>query len=84
MTITLPDALRGWIETQVQLGGHPSVDACVETILREKQQRVRQETEKSLIEGLDSGDAIDVDEGFWVERRQVLVKRLKDRAKEPA
>ena len=78
MNVSLPDSLQGWIDTQVRLGGHASVDLYLEKLLREEQTRWRREIDQKLIEGLESGEPANIDGAFWEERRHVLEERLRN------
>jgi antitoxin ParD1/3/4 len=84
MTITLPESMRNWIETQVALSGCANANEFVESILRAEQTRMRQEIDNRLLAGLASGDPIEVNEAFWAERDRVITERLAKRAKEVA
>ena len=45
---------------------------------------VRHEIDRKLLEGLTSGEPIEVNESFWADRRRVLAERLNQQAKESA
>lgn len=75
MNVSLPDSMREWLETQAQIRGHSSPDGYVLELLREERQRVQHEIDQQLIEGLESGDPIEIDTEFWAERRRVLAAR---------
>jgi antitoxin ParD1/3/4 len=84
MNVSLPDSLRDWIETQTRVGGHADVNHYVEQVLRAEQERIHHEIERKLIEGLESGEPIEVNAAFWAERRRVLEDCLRNHAKESA
>ena len=84
MQVTLPDSLRDWIETQASACGLAHPDQFVERVLRKEQGRTQREIDQKLIEGLESGEPIQVNGAFWAERRRVLEERLQAPAKESA
>ncbi len=82
MNVTLPEGLREWVETQAQLGGHPSVDCYVETVLRDERERTRKEIDQLLLEGVESGEPVEVNEIFWAARRRHLEECVNNHAKQ--
>ncbi len=84
MNVTLPDSMREWIETQAQMYGHSSPDGYVTELLREERQRLQSDIDQKLIEGLDSGDPVEINDEFWAERQRILAERVKHHAKESA
>jgi len=76
LQLSLPDSMRAFVEEQAARGGHGSADEYVRTLIREVQ--IRQEEEKleaMLIEGLNSGEPIEVTEEFWAEK----IRRFEER-----
>ncbi len=82
MNITLPDSMRDWIENQARLAGHTSADSYVVEVLRDQRDRLKQEIDQQLIEGLESGDPVEINDEFWAERRRVLEERTKQHARQ--
>lgn len=78
VTIEISDSLRDWIEYQTKVGGHKNGADYVENMIR-KQQQARQRIDDALREGLNSGEAIEVNEAFWAERWRELEEVLDSR-----
>jgi antitoxin ParD1/3/4 len=76
LNISLPKAMREFVEAQVADGEYNNVSAYVRELIRQEQQRQsQQELEAALIEGLESGRPIKVTKEFWSEKRSRLVKK---------
>ena len=76
LILTLPDSMRAFVEQQAAKGGHGSADEYVRTLIREVQ--IRQEKAKleaMLLEGLNSGEPIEVNEEYWERFRARLLNR---------
>lgn len=92
MTITLPDEWRERLENRAKRAGAASVEEylldLVEDAEREEEflaslpgppeltPRNREELERMLEEGMNSGPPIRVTPEFWEERRRVLAERM--------
>jgi antitoxin ParD1/3/4 len=77
LNISLPEALRQFVDEKVASGGYGTASEYVRSLIREAQQReVEQERlEALLLEGLDSGPGLEVTPEFWKELRAELVER---------
>ena len=76
MNIALPDSLKAFVETQVVEGGYSSVSEYIRELIRADQKRKAEEKlEALLLEGLNSGEPIEVTEAFWHEKRRQLLER---------
>jgi Arc/MetJ-type ribon-helix-helix transcriptional regulator len=97
MTITLPDEMREELERKAQAAGFASVDEYIlERVLQafaqdsetpdyplsELTPRTREELERMLDEGMNSGPPIRVTPEFWEERRKELERRMASRKSE--
>lgn len=96
MTITLPDEWRARLEKRARMWGYPTVEelllSLVEDAEREEEYlanmpgppeltpRNREELERMIEEGTNSGPPIRVTPEFWEERRRVLAERMAKRA----
>ncbi len=77
MNISLPESLRRFAERRAAQG-YGSVSEYFRELLRHDQKRATEDRlEKLLLEGLDSGKPIEVNEEFW----EFLRKRVKERVK---
>ncbi|MBI4718912.1 MAG: type II toxin-antitoxin system ParD family antitoxin [Planctomycetes bacterium] len=66
LNISLPDAMRAWIDEQVVKGDYGTASELVRELIREAQKRQAQaDLEAKLIEGLDSGPAREMTQQDW-------------------
>ncbi len=73
MTISLPEPMREFIETEVESGDYGSASELFREMVRERQKRRTQERlEMLLLEGLESGEPIRVTDEYLNRRRREL------------
>lgn len=74
MNISLPENLKGFIDTQVEQGGYSTSSEYIRELIREDQKRkLEQRLNSLLLEGLESGEPIPVDAAYWeAKKRQLL------------
>jgi antitoxin ParD1/3/4 len=78
MNISLPENLKEFVESQVQSGDYSSVSEFMRTLVRREQKdRDREQLELRILEGLGSGDAVEVTPAMWNQPRQRLRERDK-------
>jgi antitoxin ParD1/3/4 len=83
MNISLPDALKAFVETQVSSGGYSSASEYVRELLRTEQRRHAKEAlELELLEALRSGDPVEVTPEMIEETHQRLRARATARKAE--
>jgi len=76
MNISLPENLREFVESEVQSGDYSSVSEFVRTLVRREQKdRERERLELRILEGLSSGDAVEVTPEMWNQLRTRLRER---------
>jgi antitoxin ParD1/3/4 len=62
----MPESMRVFLEEQAVKGGHGTPDAYVRALIQEAQQReARDRLEGLLLEGINSGESVEVDEDYW-------------------
>jgi antitoxin ParD1/3/4 len=77
MTISLPEPMREFIETEVASGDYGSASELFREMVRERQKRKAQERlEILLLDGLESGEQIKVTDAYIQRRRQELRKKI--------
>ena len=77
MNISLPDAMKTFVEEQVRQGGYSTASEYLRELIRDAQKHAAKERlEKLLLEGLDSGPGIEVTPEFWAEARRELERRI--------
>lgn len=68
MNISLPDALKGFIDIQVQIGGYSTSSEYVRELVREDQKKkLEQRLSLLMLEGFESGQPIVADANYWGE-----------------
>ena len=76
MNISLPDSLKAFVETQVAQGGYRSASEYIRDLIRADQKRKAEERlEALLLEGLHSGEPIEVTAEYWHEKQSQLLER---------
>lgn len=77
MNVSLPESLRKFAEERAAKG-YSSVSEYFRVLLREDQKRLAQERlEQLLLEGLDSGEPIEVTPEFWRDLRKEVSERVR-------
>jgi antitoxin ParD1/3/4 len=81
MNISLPDSLKGFVDSRVKTGGYSSVSEYVRDLVREDQKRQTQENlETLLLEATRSGPGREFTKADWEALRRELAKRLAKRS----
>jgi antitoxin ParD1/3/4 len=76
MNISLPDTLKDFVDHQVQERGYSTSSEYVRDLIRNDQVRQAEQRLAALIlEGLESGPAIPVNEAYWNSKRDALKQR---------
>jgi antitoxin ParD1/3/4 len=76
MNISLPDVMKEFIDTQVQERGYSTSSEYVRDLIRNDQVRQAEQRLAALIlEGLESGPGIPVNEAYWNIKRDALKQR---------
>ena len=79
MAITINPALEAELRAQAQDTGL-SVESYIEELFRGRKSAM-EELESLALEGLNSGEPIEVGPGFWEEKHRWLEERLKQSGK---
>lgn len=78
LNISLPDSMRAFIDEQIAKEGFSTASEYIRHLIRQDQKRAAQaKLETMLLEGLDSGEAIEVTDEWWEQKRAALVQRLR-------
>ena len=76
MNISLPPRLREFVEQQVESGRYSTASEYVRELIRsDEKRRAQEKLEEMLLEGVNSGPAIEVNPQFWQDK----LRRLKDK-----
>lgn len=82
LNISLPEALREFVDDQVKSGGYGTASEYIRELIRQDQKRAAEEKlEALLLEGLDSGEPIEVTPEYWERKRRELIERHTRKAK---
>lgn len=77
MTISMPEPLRDFIESEVSSGNYGSASELFREMVRERQKAKAQERlETLLLEGLESGNPVKVTREYIDEHRQKMLKQF--------
>ena len=80
LNISLPDSMRVFIDEQVKKKGYSTASEYIRHLIRTEQEREEQKRlETLLIEGLDSGEPIEITEEWWENKRADLIQRLRQK-----
>jgi antitoxin ParD1/3/4 len=82
LNISLPEAMRQFVEEQVASGDYKTASHYIQELIRAAQKRAEADArlEELLLEGLDSGPGIDVTPEFWEKMRSELIERYREGA----
>ncbi len=76
ISIFLPEPLKAFVEARVTEGSYSSPSEYIGELIRADQKRKAEEKlETLLLEGLNSGEPIEVTEPFWKEKQRQLLER---------
>jgi len=71
MNISLPENLKGFVDSQVQAGGYSTSSEYIRELIREDQKKKLEQRLSTLIrEGLESGEPLAADAAYWNAKRQ--------------
>jgi antitoxin ParD1/3/4 len=77
MNVSLPEALKDYVQESVAQGAFGSASDCVRALVREDRKRQAEaRLEALLLEGLDSGDPTPLDAAEWESIRQEVEERI--------
>jgi antitoxin ParD1/3/4 len=78
MNISLPDPMRAFIEEQVKQKGYSTASEYIRHLIRQEQENVESKhLETLLLEGLDSGEKIEISDEWWEKKREKLIQDLR-------
>ncbi len=79
MNVSLPEALKEYVESRSK-AGYSTPSEYVRELIREDQKRQeRERLEAMLLEGLNSGESASMDARFWADLRQEALAKLESR-----
>ncbi|MBW4499534.1 MAG: type II toxin-antitoxin system ParD family antitoxin [Scytonema hyalinum WJT4-NPBG1] len=82
LNISLPDSMRSFIDEQVAKGGYSTASEYIRDLIRQAQKKADQEKlEAMLLEGLESGEPIEVTDEWWEQKRAQMMQRFRQQKK---
>ncbi len=81
INVSLSDSLRVFVEQRIAEGGYSTASEYIHHLIHEDQRRQADtRLEAMLLEGIDSGEPIEVSEAWWEEKKAKLSERLQRKA----
>ena len=78
LNISLPESMRTFIEEQIAKCGYTTASEYIHHLIQQDQKQVAQmKLETMLLEGLGSGEPIEVTDEWWENKRTELVEQLR-------
>ena len=83
VNFSLPEELKRWVESQVASGGYGNTSEYIRELIRQdRRKKADEKLERLLIEGLDSGEPVEITPEYWERKRRELVARLEETKKQ--
>jgi antitoxin ParD1/3/4 len=80
MNVSLPRTQKEFVDQQVQQGSYSTVSDYIRDLIRREQRAAaREELERKLLEGLNSGATKEITEADWNALRDSISKRRPER-----
>lgn len=77
LNISLPDTMKDFIKEQIQEGGYSTTSEYLRHLIHEEQKRVAQaKLDAMLLEGLNSGESIEINDEWWEQMKTELVDKF--------
>ena len=79
LNISLPDAMRAFIDEEIARGEYSTASEYIRRLIRDDQKRVAEDRlERLLLEGLESGEQVEISDEWWQRKKAILSRRLKE------
>jgi len=79
LNISLPEEMRSFVEEQVVQQGYSTASEYIRHLIRQERERVEQKKiEQLLLEGLDSGEVINITDQWWEQKKAALIQQLRE------
>lgn len=78
VNISLPDQIQSFLDQQATAAGFSTTSEYVYHLILQEQERLaeQEQVESLLLEGIDSGEAIEATDDWWNQKRQQLVEQF--------
>lgn len=71
ISASIPDQLKAWVESQIEAGLYTSTSDYLRDLIRNDQSQ-KQQLDQLLLDGLDSGKAIEATDKYWKHKKSRL------------
>ena len=75
LNISIPDNMRTWIKNQTESGKYTSASDYLRDLVR-ADQRKKEELDNMVLEGLESGTALEPDATYWENKKNRLKSKI--------
>jgi antitoxin ParD1/3/4 len=77
LNISLPESMREFIEQQIDQCGYSTASEYIRHLIRQDQEKAeKRQIEKLLLEGLNSGEPVEITDDWWSQKRIELMEKL--------
>ena len=76
LNVALSEPMQAFIEEQIATGKYSNASEYIYYLVEQEQERLaREQVEAMLLEGLESGEAIEVTDEWWQQKRDRLIQQ---------
>ena len=72
ISASIPENLKTWLDSQIEIGKYASTSDYVRDLIRSDLKRASR-LDELLLEGIESGEDIHIDDGYWDKKKAVLM-----------
>lgn len=77
LNISLTESMREFIDQQIDSGDYSTASEYIRHLIRIDQEKAeKKQIEKLLLEGLNSGEPVEITDEWWSQKRTELMERL--------
>src|SRR5438105_273791 len=82
LNISLPESMKAFVDSQVTEGGYRTASEFICELIRAAQnQKARATVDALLLEGLNSGEPVEVTPEYWEQKRRRRAEHLDNQSK---
>ncbi|WP_228041796.1 ribbon-helix-helix domain-containing protein [Planktothrix mougeotii] len=78
LNLSLPESIQTFVEHQVAKGGYANANEYILDLLRQEQVKIER-VESLLLEGLESGEPIELTDEWWDQKRSQFLRKASER-----
>lgn len=77
INISLPESMREFVDRQVESGGYSTASEYIRHLIRiDREKSEKKQIEKLLLEGLSSGEPVEITDEWWSQKRTELMEKF--------